>query len=172
MKTMKIAAAALALTALGAPALAAGPAPVEKITSTGPDGKPGAILKGAIVPPGYDTFYLSGQLADPIDPAKRSTVEDFGDTKAQTISTLVKIKALLEEKGYKLSDVVKMTAFLTADPKLGKMDFKGYMEGFLQFFNTAENPSTVARSTVMVAALVQPQYLVELEVTAVKPAKK
>ncbi|MET0374320.1 MAG: RidA family protein [Rhizorhabdus sp.] len=171
MKTILAAAAALAMTAIAAPAMAA-PAPVEKLTSAGPDGKPGAILKGAIVPPGYDTFYLSGQLADPIDPAKKATADDYGDTKTQTVSTLTKIKALLEEKGYKMSDVIKMTAFLTADPKLGRMDFKGYMEGFLQFFNTTENPNTVARSTVMVAALVQPMYLVELEVTAVKPAKK
>jgi len=169
MKTMLLAAAA-ATAALGAPALAK-PAPIDRIASPGPDGKPGLILKGVIVPGGYETFYLSGQLADPIDPAKKETADDFGDTKTQTISTLKKIKALLESKGYAIGDVVKMQAFLAADPKLGKIDFAGFNAGFKEFFGSAANPNTVARSTFQVANLVAPMFLVELEVTAVKPAK-
>lgn len=170
MKTKMIAAAILA-AALAAPALAA-PAPIERLTSTMPDGKPALILKGVIVPAGYETFYLSGQLPDPIDPANAKTLDDFGDTKTQTISTLKKIKAILESKGYAMSDVVKMQAFLAADPKLGKIDMAGYSAGFTQFFNTAENPNTLARSTFQVANLVAPQFLVEFEVTAVKAPKK
>jgi 2-iminobutanoate/2-iminopropanoate deaminase len=170
MKTKMIAAAILA-AGLTAPLLA-NPAPIERLTTTMPDGKPGMILKGVIVPAGYETFYLSGQLPDPIDPAKRATVDDFGDTKTQTISTLNKIKALLAEKGYAMSDVVKMQAFLAADPKLGKIDMAGYSAGFLQFFNTSDNPNTLARSTFQVANLVAPMYLVEFEVTAVKAPKK
>ena len=170
MKTRTIAAAMLAAT-LSAPALAA-PAAVDRITSPMPDGKPGLILKGVIVPAGYETFYLSGQLADPIDPAKKETMEDFGDTKTQTVSVLNKIKALLESKGYTIADVVKMQAFLAADPKLGKIDFMGFNAGFKEFFGSASNPNTVARSTFQVANLVSPVFLVELEVTAVKTPKK
>ncbi|ATE66938.1 RidA family protein [Rhizorhabdus dicambivorans] len=170
MKTKMIAAAILA-TALAAPALAA-PAPVNRITSPGPDGKPGLILKGVIVPAGYETFYLSGQLADPIDPAKKETMDDFGDTKTQTISTIKKIKALLEAQGYAITDVVKMQAFLAADPKLGKIDFAGFNAGFKEYFGSADNPNTVSRSTFQVANLVSPVFLVELEVTAVKAPKK
>jgi enamine deaminase RidA (YjgF/YER057c/UK114 family) len=164
--------AALLLSALAAPAGAQPVAPVERIASPGPDGKPGLILKGVIIPSGYETFYLSGQLADPIDPARKETVEDFGDTKTQTVSTLRKIKALLESKGYAIRDVVKMQAFLAADPKLGKIDFAGFNAGFREFFGSADNPDTVARSTFQVANLVAPQFLVELEVTAVRPAKR
>ena len=170
MKTRTIAAAMLA-TVLSAPALAA-PVAVDRITSPMPDGKPGLILKGVIVPAGYETFYLSGQLADPIDPAKKETMEDFGDTKTQTVSVLNKIKALLESKGYTIADVVKMQAFLAADPKLGKIDFMGFNAGFKEFFGSASNPNTVARSTFQVANLVSPVFLVELEVTAVKTPKK
>ncbi len=169
MKTITFAAAALAL-ALGAPAFAK-PAPIDRVTSTGPDGKPGLILKGVIVPAGYETFYLSGQLADPVDPAKKETVDDFGDTKTQTISTLNKIKALLESKGYTIADVVKMQAFLAADPKLGKIDFMGFNTGFKEFFGSASNANTVSRSTFQVANLVSSVFLVELEVTAVKAPK-
>ncbi|WP_165324130.1 RidA family protein [Rhizorhabdus phycosphaerae] len=160
------------LTASATPAVAQSPAPIERIASPGPDGKPGLILKGVIIPGGYETFYLSGQLADPIDPARKETVEDFGDTRTQTVSTLRKIKALLESKGYSIRDVVKMQAFLAADPKLGKIDFAGFNAGFREFFGSADNPDTVARSTFQVANLVAPQFLVELEVTAVRPAKR
>lgn len=166
MKTMSIAATVLAAT-LAAPSLAK-PAPIDRLTASMPDGKPGLILKGVIVPAGYETFYLSGQLPDPIDPAKKETVDDFGDTKTQTISTLEKIKAILASKGYAMSDVVKMQAFLAADPKLGKIDFAGFNAGFKQYFGAEGNPNTVSRSTFQVANLVAPMFLVELEVTAVK----
>lgn len=163
MKKTLIAALAAA-SAFAAPAGAAG---VERLTSPAP----AIILKGVIVPAGYETFYLSGQLADPIDPARKETMDDFGDTKTQTVSVLTKIKALLATKGYAMSDVVKMQAFLAADPKLGKIDFMGFNAGFKEFFGSANNPNTVARSTFQVANLVAPTFLVELEVTAVKAAK-
>ncbi|TZG27359.1 RidA family protein [Sphingomonas montanisoli] len=159
---------AAAAGALLATAAQAAPAPIERINPPGPDGKPALILKGVIVPAGYETFYLSGQLADPIDPAKRAAVEDFGDTKTQTLSVLKKIKALLAEKGYAMSDVVKMQAFLAADPKTGKIDFMGFNDAFKSEFGSASQPNTVARSTFQVANLVSPMFLVELEVTAVK----
>ena len=168
MKTKLI--AALLAAALATPALAK-PAAVERLTTSTPDGKPGRILKGVIVPAGYETFYLSGQLAEPIVAGKAATMEDFGDTRTQTVSTLNVIKKILASKGYTINDVVKMQAFLAADPKLGKIDFAGFNAGFEEFFNTADNPATVSRSTFQVANLVAPMFLVELEVTAVKAAK-
>lgn len=134
----------------------------------------GLILQSVTVKPGATTLYLSGQLAAPIDPAKKVppaqlTVADFGDTKTQTVSVLGKIKAILAEHGYAMSDIVKLTVFVAGDPKLGgKMDFAGMNDGFKQFFGTAENPGTVARSTIQVAALAGPAFLVEIEATAAK----
>ena len=158
-------------------ALGATPSPAAEITrfkAAGPT--PALILQGVLVPAGADTFYLSGQLASPTDPAKPMsptlTIEDFGDTKTQTISILTKIKGLLAAHGYTLSDVIKMTVFVAGDPKLGgKMDFAGMNEGYKQFFGTAENPNVVARSTIQVAALAAPWALVEIEVTAVRVPK-
>lgn len=165
MKSILAAAAMTAGILAAAQPVMAAPKPIERVT-----GAQGAlILRGAIVPAGNDIFYLSGQLADPIDPAKRATIADFGDTKTQTISTLKKIKALLEEKGYKMSDVFKLTVFVAGDPSLGgKMDFAGLNEGFKQFFGSADNPNTVARSALQVAALAGPNYLVEIEAIAAK----
>lgn len=162
------------LAGIAALGLAAAAPAAEIVRHTNP--APAIILQAVTVPPGAETLILSGQLPSPIDPAKTeiTSIDDLGDTKTQTISTLTKIKAILESRGYAMSDVIKMTSFLTADPKLGgKMDFKGYNEGFKLFFGTTENPNTVTRSTVQVAGLAGPYFLVELEVTAAKmPNKK
>lgn len=168
---MKIAltlAAALAALTVAGPAAAQA---VERYTLPPSATGPAMILQGAKVKAGSDIVYLSGQLASPIDPKKPMaglTMADFGDTKTQTISVLNKIKAALAAHGYAMSDVFKMTLFVAADPKLGKMDFAGVNEGFKQFFGTAENPTTVARSAFQVAALAGPNFLIEIEAIAAK----
>jgi 2-iminobutanoate/2-iminopropanoate deaminase len=79
-------AALLAAALLAAPATAQ---TVEKHANT----PAGLILQSVTVKPGATTLYLSGQLAAPLDPAKKVppaqlTIADFGDTKTQTISVL------------------------------------------------------------------------------------
>lgn len=159
--------AALALAAAAAPASAAG---IERFKA--PGASPSLILQGVSVPAGSNLLFLSGQLASPIDPkvamSPAVTMDQLGDTKTQTISTLAKIKTALEAHGYTMADVIKLTVFVAADPKLGKMDFAGMNEGFKQFFGTAENPNTVARSAFQVAALAGPAFLVEIEATAAR----
>lgn len=139
-----------------------------------PNTPPGLILQGVTVAPGATTLYLSGQLASPLDSAKGKpmpelTLADYGDTKTQTISIFTKIKAILAARGMTMADVIKLTVFVAGDPKLGgKMDFAGMNEGFKMFFGSADNPNTVARSTIQVAALAGPNFLVEIEATAAK----
>lgn len=144
------------------PALAAG---IERHVSPPP-----AIILGSVtLPPNAEILMLSGQLAAPIDPAKTDSIEAYGDTRTQTISTLNKIKAALAKLGYAMADVVKLTVFVVGDPKLGgNMDFAGFNDGYRQFFGTPENPNLVARSTVQVAALAGPNFLIEIEATAAK----
>lgn len=117
-----------------------------------------------------DTFYLSGQLASPVTPADaaKGTPADYGDTKTQAGSIFNKIQAALKEQGLDMKDVVKMTVFLTADPKTGKLDFPGLQASYTQFFGTAAQPNKPARSAVQVAALVAPWALLEVEVIAVR----
>ena len=67
-----------------------------------------------------------------------------------------------------MGDVVKMQVFLVA-PKDAPADFAGFMEGYTQFFGTAEQPNLPARSAMIVNQLVNPNWLVEIEVTAVRP---
>jgi len=46
------------------------------------------------------------------------------------------------------------------------------MESYRQFFGTTEQPNLPARSAMKVAGLANPGWLVEIEVTAVRPAAK
>lgn len=116
------------------------------------------------------TYYVSGQVppvvnkdADPATPAA------YGDTKTQTVGALNRIKAVLEGLGLSMGDVVKMQVFLVHSAQ-APMDFKAFMEGYTQFFGGSQ-PNLPARSVLGVAALANPGFLVEIEVTAVKNAK-
>ena len=166
MRSIRFLTTAAALAALALSGAAS--AQVTKLKSN-----PAAlILDAADVKAGTDMIFVSGQLPAPLDPAKPmseiKSIEDYGDSKTQTISVLGKIRKILESRGYSMADVVKMTLFIAADPKLGKIDFAGVNEGFKQFFGTAENPSTTARSAFQVANLVGPYFLIEIEAIAAK----
>ena len=130
------------------------------------------ILEAARVNAGTDVISVSGQLPSPLDPAmpmsEVDSLEDMGDTRAQTLSVLRKIREILATQGFGMGDVVKLTLFVAADPRTGTMDFAGVNEGFRAFFGTAENPETVARSTFEVAGLVGPHFLIEIEAIAAK----
>ncbi|MEA1648035.1 RidA family protein [Nitrospirillum sp. BR 11164] len=130
------------------------------------------IAAAVTVPAGAETVYLSGALPAVIDPnAPKGSVQAYGDTQAQTLSVLSKLKATLEGLGYGLGDVVQAHVFLAGDPnKGGDIDFAGLQAAWTQYFGTAAQPNKPARSTVKVAALVLPGALVEIELTAAKVA--
>jgi enamine deaminase RidA (YjgF/YER057c/UK114 family) len=97
-------------------------------------------------------------------------VASFGDTRAQTKSVLDRIEAALRSIGLGLGDVVRMQVFLVGDPdKAGRMDFEGFMAAYTERYGTAAQPNLPARSVMQVAGLVNPGWLVEIEVTAVRP---
>jgi enamine deaminase RidA (YjgF/YER057c/UK114 family) len=130
------------------------------------------IAQAVEIPAGQNLVFLSGAGPDIADKsADKDSPAAYGDTKAQTQSTLKKIEANLKSMGLGMGDVVKMQVFLVGDPSLGgKMDFAGLMESYRQFFGTAEQPNLPARSAMKVAGLANPGWLVEIEVTAVRPA--
>lgn len=98
--------------------------------------------------------YASGQL--PIDPATGAFPE--GGVKEQTRQSILNVKAILEEAGLALSNVVKTTVYL-AD--MG--DFAAMNEVYSQFF---AQPYP-ARSAIAVKALPK-GALVEVEVVAAR----
>ena len=122
------------------------------------------------VPSTATTYYVSGQVPPVVSKdADPASVQAYGDVKTQTVGVLTRIKGILEGLGLGMGDVVKMQVFLVHDTR-APMDFKGFMEGYTQFFGGAQ-PNLPARTTVGVASLANPGFLVEIEVVAVKDAK-
>ena len=114
-------------------------------------------------------MWVSGTVPDAIRAdAPQGSVARFGDTEAQTRSVLGKIETALKGQGLGLGDVVMMRVFLVAPPGQKAMDFAGMMRGYRAFFGTAAQPLKPARSTMQVAGLVDPGWLVEIEVTAAR----
>lgn len=166
----KLALTAAALAAALAPTLASartkappGPPPQIERTVSSPTA---TISSSASLPAGSRIFFISGTTPSPPDPAKP---DDLGDTRAQTLSVLTKIKTQLESMGLGMGDVVKMTVFLVGVPdKGGRMDSAAMNEVFRTFFGTAEQPNRPTRSTIQVAALGRPTMYVEIEAIAAK----
>ena len=96
--------------------------------------------------------YTSGQI--PIDPATGKFVE--GGIREQTRQSLLNVKAILEEAGLTLSDVLKTTVFM-ADMN----DFSDMNAIYSEFFSEPYP----ARSAVAVKSLPK-GALVEIEVVA------
>lgn len=118
-----------------------------------------------------DTLYVSGQLPSPTTPADRATSKPavWGNTQAQADNTFSKIEAILKEQGLGMGDVVMMRVYMVADPAMdNKLDFAGMNAAYGKFFGTAAQPNKPARSTVQVAALVNPGPLLEIEVQAAR----
>lgn len=123
------------------------------------------------VPAGKATIYVSGNVPPMVDvKAAKDSMAAYGNTETQTIGVLTNIQKQLQGMHLDMGNVVKMNAFLVGDADHGgHMDFAGFMAGYTKFFGTKEQPNLPARSAVQVAALVNPGFRVEIEVTAVRP---
>jgi 2-iminobutanoate/2-iminopropanoate deaminase len=100
-------------------------------------------------------LFISGQL--PVDPATGDIVK--GDAAAQTEQSLRNLKAVVEQGGGGLNDVVKTTVFLA-----NISDFAAMNEVYQRYF-PSECP---ARSAFQVAALPK-AALIEIEAIAAIP---
>lgn len=127
------------------------------------------IARAVEIPGDATVVYLSGAVPSVIDDtAEPGSAGAYGDTEAQTVSVLEAIEGTLADLDLTMADVFKMQVFLVA-PEEGGMDFAGFMDGYTQFFGTDEQPELPVRSVFEVAGLANPAWLVEIEVTAVRP---
>lgn len=127
------------------------------------------ILMAVEVPADATLVYLSGTVPQRINPdAEEGMPAEYGDTKAQTETTLKAIEAKLESLDLSMSDIIKMQVYLVAPEGSDSMDFAGFMEGYVQFFGTEEQPNLPTRSVFEVAGLAHPDWVVEIEVVAVR----
>lgn len=95
-------------------------------------------------------LFVSGQVAQD---GNGNTV-GIGDCEAQTRQVMARIQTIVESAGATLADVVKITTFL-----VNLDDYPAFSRVRSETF--PESPP--ASSTVVVAALVRPEFLVEVE---------
>jgi enamine deaminase RidA (YjgF/YER057c/UK114 family) len=128
------------------------------------------IAGGVVIPPGRAVVWTSGTVPPLFNErAQAGTRERYGDTKIQAAGVLGRIEEQLRELGLTMRDVIYLRAYLVPDPETGQIDSQGWNEAYGEYFGTGTNPTRPARSTVGVTALVNPDWLIEIEAFAVYP---
>ena len=110
---------------------------------------------GILVPAGADTIFCSGQLGIRPDRSVPADVE------GQAALCFEAIGAILAEGGMGFSDLVRLNAYVT-----GREHLAGYMA--MRDRYVAEPPP--ASTLMIVSGFARPEFLVEIEAVAAKPA--
>jgi 2-iminobutanoate/2-iminopropanoate deaminase len=109
---------------------------------------------GIAVPAGHRLVFTAGQLG--IDPDDR--IPD--DSEAQADLCFANIAAILAEDGMTLADIVRLSVYVTA---------REHMQGY-RLARDRHFPGTPPSTTlIMVAGLVRPEFLIEIEAIAAAP---
>lgn len=108
---------------------------------------------GLLVPPGASLLVTSGQLGIAVDDA----IPD--DVTAQAELCFEAIRAILDEAGMTLADVIRISGFVTK-----REDFAPYMAVRDRYTLDPKPVSTL----IIVSGFTRPEFLVEVEVTAAK----
>ncbi|KAB8133624.1 hypothetical protein F9U64_12020 [Gracilibacillus oryzae] len=123
-----------------------------------------SISSSVSIPHHYHRLLYSGTVPPLLNEDGKTTYEKYGNTEEQAVGILNKFKEDLEVKGLSLSDIVYLRVYVAPDPNKGnEPDYAGWFNAYAQFFNTEENPTKTARSTVGVESLVSPDFLIEIE---------
>lgn len=127
-------------------------------------------LESVEVPSNARMLYLSGQVPPIIDStAPIDSRAAYGDMEQQTFGVLERLRQKLENAGYGLGDIVKLTGFLVGDPEFdGQPDLEGFGRAYRRFFGTDLQPNLHARTRVQVVKLMNPAWLVEIEAIAAR----
>lgn len=104
-----------------------------------------------------NTIYLRGQIGQDLD--TRESV-GIGDVTAQTEKAMANVKMLLDESGSKLGDICKVTVYII-DPR--------YREAVYNVMGRWLKGVFPVSTGIVVQALARPEWLVEIDVIAVKP---
>ena len=118
--------------------------------------KPFGIFSGAAWQPEGKVLHISGQVSQDVD----GNTVGVDDITAQTRQILDNIKKIIEAVGGQMSDIAKVTVFVTDMSMLDEIH-RVRSEFFM--------PPYPASSLVQVVSLVRPDYLIEIEAVAVIP---
>jgi enamine deaminase RidA (YjgF/YER057c/UK114 family) len=111
------------------------------------------VARGSIV-------FVRGQVGQDLDTSASVAI---GDPAAQTDRAMANIKMLLEEAGARLEDICKITIYIT-DPRYREPVYRKigqYLKGVFP-----------VSTGIVVSALARPEWLVEVDATAVIPDQR
>lgn len=115
-----------------------------------------AFSQGIVIPAGTSTLVIGGQNA--VD--EKGEVVGKGDIAAQTLKAVDNLVTVLEAAGGKLENLVRVGLFIREDA-----DLKAGFGAWMTRAGKLANPPTV--TTAIVSKLANPDYLIEIEATAV-----
>ncbi len=121
-------------------------------------------LSHAIVCTPKETMYCAGQIAE--DPETNKTV-GIGDLVAQMKQVFENIKRVLEAGGFSLKDVVKRQTFLSVEGGKQMRDPEKMLQAIGLMEEYFGDPHPI-HSFWIAHELAHPEYLIEVEVTAIK----
>ena len=101
-----------------------------------------------------DTLYIAGQIA--LNPSGHLVGK--GDIESQAQQVYANLAAILKELGGDLSDIVKMTTFLTD---------RRHLDGFRHVRNGVFSEPFPPNTLLFINGLAHPDYLIEVEAVAV-----
>jgi len=107
-----------------------------------------------------DTVYLRGQIGQDLD--TRESI-GIGDVEAQAEKAMANIAMLLDEAGSELGDIVKVVVYLT-DIRFREPVYRVMGRWLKGVFPVSTG--------IVVSALARPEWLVEIDATAVIPAER
>ena len=107
-----------------------------------------------------NTVYLRGQIGQDLDTRESVGV---GDVEAQAEQAMANIAMLLEESGAKLEDIVKIVVYLT--------DIR-YRESVYRVMGHWLKGVYPVSTGLVVTALARPEWVVEIDATAVIPEER
>lgn len=107
-----------------------------------------------------NTVYVRGQIGQEIDTSESVGI---GDVTAQAEQAMRNVKTLLEEAGSELGDIVKIVIYL--------IDVR-YREPVYRVVGKWLKGVHPVSTGIVVSALARPEWLVEIDVTAVIPAER
>ena len=115
------------------------------------------------------TFYQLGaqypEIVDPAAPPK--SIQAFGDTYTQTVTTLRRLSALLADLGLEKHNLTHMRVYLVSEVAGERMDLDGFNKAYTEYFQD-QMRNYPSRTVLQVAGMANPGWLLEIEATATK----
>lgn len=131
--------------------------PIEHLNPTSMHRNP-AFSQGIIIPANARILVIGGQNAV----NKKGEIVGKGDMAAQTTQALDNLITVLETAGSTLDDLIRVGIYFQAG-----QDLNAGFGAWMKKAGKIKNPPTV--TGVQVAGLAHPDYLIEIEATAILP---